>query len=170
MKVLETPRLTLRRLTTGDAAFMLRLLNEPSFIRYIGDRGVRTAAEAREYLLGGPIRSYRQLGFGLYMVELKEGRVPSGICGLVKRDTLPDVDIGFAFLPEFWSQGYALEAASAVMTQARISLGLRRVLAITSQDNDGSARLLGRLGFAFERLVRLSEDEPELRLFAWNAP
>lgn len=168
MKVLETNRLILRWLRPGDAEFLIRLLNEPSFLRYIGDRGVRNLADAHRYLLEGPLESYRQLGFGLYMVELKEGGVPSGLCGLLKREALADVDIGFAFLPQFWSQGYAFEAASAVMTHARLSLGLERVVAITSQDNASSARLLGKLGFVFERLIRLSDDEPELRLFAWG--
>lgn len=162
--MLETPRLALRELSPGDAEFIVRLLNEPSFIRYIGDRGVRTSADARTYILDGPVASYERYGFGLYLIELKSGRCPIGICGLLKREFLDDVDIGFALLPEFWSQGYAFEAACAVMDRARRD-GVRRILAITSQDNDASMGLLARLGFRFERLARLYAGEPELKVF-----
>jgi len=165
MTVLETERLILSRLTCDDAEFILRLLNEPSFIRYIGDKNVRTLDEARNYVLTGPIASYECNGFGLYKVELREKRTPIGISGLVKRDTLPDVDIGFAFLPEYWSQGYAYESAAAVMKYAHEVLGLERVLAITSPDNEASAKLLGKIGLKFERMIRLSDDTPEIKLF-----
>ena len=144
---------------------MVRLLNEPSFIRCIGDRGVRTAADARTYILEGPVASYGRHGFGLYLVELKAGGVPIGICGLLKREFLEDVDIGFALLPEFWSKGYAFEAASAVLAHARAQ-GFTRVLAITSQDNVPSIGLLAKLGFRFERLAKLYEGEPPLKVFA----
>lgn len=113
--VIETERLLLCRLTGDDAPFILELLNQPSFLRYIGDKGVRTLDHAREYIRKGPADSYERRGFGLYLVKLRDGAVPIGICGLVKRDALEDVDVGFAFLPAFWSQGYALESASAVM-------------------------------------------------------
>jgi len=163
--VLETSRLTLRRLTEEDAPFILRLLNEPSFIEFIGDRGVRTVDDARRYLRAGPLASYEQHGFGLYLVELREGEVPIGICGLLKRDQLDHPDIGFSLLPDYWSQGYAMEAASAVMQYARESLGLGRILAITSPHNERSGRLLARLGFTFERKIRMSADGEELKLF-----
>ncbi len=163
--MLETPRLSLRELSVEDAEFIVRLLNEPSFIRSIGDRGVRTADDARTYIRQGPIDSYERHGFGLYLVELKERRVPIGICGLLKREFLDDVDVGFALLPEFWSQGYAFEAASAVIARARDD-GFTRVLAITSQENDPSIRLLRKLGFYFERLAKTSDTEPELKVFA----
>jgi len=163
---LETERLVLRRLSRGDAPFLLELLNEPSFLRYIGDKGVRTEADARRYVETGPLASYERFGFGLLRVELKESGEPIGMCGLLKRDALPDVDVGFAFLPRFWSKGYAFESASAVLAHARDALGLRRVLAITSPDNEASIRLLGKLGFRFERMARVPEDGPEVRLFA----
>ena len=163
---LETERLVLRRLSRGDAPFLLELLNEPSFLRYIGDKGVRTEADARRYVETGPLASYERFGFGLLRVELKESGEPIGMCGLLKRDALPDVDVGFAFLPRFWSKGYAFESASAVLAHARDALGLRRVLAITSPDNEASIRLLEKLGFQFERMARVPEDGPEVRLFA----
>ena len=162
---LETERLVLRRLSRGDAPFLLELLNEPSFLRYIGDKGVRTPDDARRYIEAGPLASYERFGFGLLRVELKESGEPIGMCGLLKRDALPDVDVGFAFLPRFWSKGYAFESASAVLAHARDALGLRRVLAITSPDNEASIRLLGKLGFRFERMTRVPEDGPEVKLF-----
>src|SRR3982750_718510 len=126
LKVLETDRLILRHLAPEDAEFILRLLNEPSWLRFIGDKGIRTLEDARSYILKGPVEMYARLGFGLYLVELKEGLVPTGLCGLIKRDSLKDVDIGFAFLPEYWGRGYAYESAAAVMTYGRDALGLKR--------------------------------------------
>ena len=166
MNVLETDRLILRRLTVDDAEFIFRLLNEPSFIRFIGDKGVRTIDDARDYILKGPIDSYERFGFGLYLAELKDGRVPIGISGLVKRESLADVDVGFALLPEFRSKGYASESASAVLAYGRETFGLKRLVAITSKDNVASINVLEKLGFAFERLIRLSDDGPEINLFA----
>ena len=163
--VLETERLILRKLTIDDAEFVLELLNTPSFLRYIGDRGVRNLEDAAQYILNRLIVSYERNGFGLYLVELKVGGVPIGISGLVKRDTLPDADIGFAFLPAYWSQGYAIESAVAVMDYAREVLGLTRIVAITSLDNEASAKLLGKIGLRFERLIKLSEDTEEVKLF-----
>jgi RimJ/RimL family protein N-acetyltransferase len=165
MIVLETERLSLRRLSTGDAEFVLELLNEPSFLRYIGDKGVRNLDDARQYILNGPVASYERNEFGLYLVELKENGIPIGISGLVRRDTLPDADIGFAFLPAYWSKGYAVESAAAVMNYAREVLGLTRILAITSLDNEASARLLGKIGLRFERMIKLSDDAAEVKLF-----
>lgn len=165
MKVIETGRLNLRRLTTDDAEFILELLNEPSFLRFIGDKGVRTLDDARGYILNGPVEMYNRLGFGLYLTELKESGVPIGICGLLKRDSLEDVDIGFAFLPRFWAKGYAYESAAAVMAYGKRVLGLKRVVAITSPDNDASARVLEKLGLRFEKMIRPSIDATEVRLF-----
>jgi RimJ/RimL family protein N-acetyltransferase len=167
--VLETERLILRKVTTDDAEFVLELLNEPSFLQYIGDRGVRSLEDARAYVLNRLVASYERNGFGLYLVELKESRIPIGISGLVKRDALRDADIGFAFLPAYWSKGYAVESAAAVMTYARESLGLTRIVAITSLDNEASARLLGKIGLRFERMMKLSEDAPEVKLFSLSA-
>lgn len=170
MKVLETDRLVLRRMSVEDAGFMLGLLNEPSWLRFIGDRGVRTLEHARAYILKGPVEMYDRLGFGLYVTELKEEGVPIGICGLVKRDFLDDVDIGFALLPGFWSQGYAYEAAAAVMAHGKGALGLKRIVAITNPENHSSIRLLEKLGLKFDRMIRATADGPEIRLFAWEAP
>jgi RimJ/RimL family protein N-acetyltransferase len=166
MIVLETERLILRRLEIGDAEFILGLLNDPSFLRFIGDKGVRTLDDARRYISDGPIASYERFGFGLYLTERKDDGAPIGICGLLKRESLADVDVGFAFLPRFWSKGYAFEAASAVMAHGRNVLGLGRIVAITSPDNEASIRLLEKLGMRFESMVRLSEDSSEIRLFA----
>ena len=166
MKVLETDRLNLRWLSTDDAEFILELLNEPSFLRFIGDKGVRTLDDARDYILNGPADMYTRLGFGLYLTELKDGSVPIGICGLLKRDGLEDVDIGFAFLPKFWGRGYAYESAAAVMAYGKTVLGLNRIVAITSPDNYASGRLLEKLGLRFERMIYLSNDAPQVRLFA----
>lgn len=166
MKVLETQRLVLRQQTVDDAEFILGLLNEPSWLEFIGDRGVRTIEDAREYILKGPIEMYERLGFGFYLVELKETGDPMGICGLVKRDYLDDVDIGFAFIPKYWGSGYAYESASAVMRYATEVLGLTRIVAITASGNHGSARLLEKLGLRFERMVDLPGDDEPVRLFA----
>ena len=165
--VLETDRLLLRRLDPeGDATFMLRLTNEPSWLEHIGDRGVRTLEDARNYIRNGPVDMYRRLGFGLYLVELEATGEPLGICGLVRREGLEDVDLGFAFLPEHWSRGYALESASAVLDWSRGQSGLGRIVAITTDRNHPSIKLLGRLGFVFERMVQLRIGDPELRLYA----
>ena len=166
MKILETERLSLRRLSADDAEFIFGLVNQPSFIEHIGDKGVRTNAEAVAYIQNGPVASYERFGFGLNLVELKESGTPIGICGLLKRDSLPDVDIGFAFLPEFWSRGYAVEAAAAVMDHGRDVLGKGRIVAITAPQNLSSIRLLEKIGFKFEGMIRLTEGEPEVRLFA----
>jgi RimJ/RimL family protein N-acetyltransferase len=166
VKVLETARLILRWLSVEDAEFILRLLNEPSFVRFIGDKGVRTVDDARNYILRGPVDSYERFGFGLYLTELKDDGVPIGICGLLKRESLEDVDIGFAFLPQFWRKGYAFESSSAVMTYGRRVIGLNRIVAITSPENDASIKVLEKLGLSFERMIKLSEDEPEIKLFA----
>lgn len=162
---METARLALTRLSDDDGEFIVRLLNEPSFLRYIGDRGVRTPEDARRYIREGPAAGYSRYGHGLMRVGLKPAGIPIGICGVLRRDTLPEPDLGFSLLPEYWSQGYAHEAAAAVMRHARDVLRLGRVLAITTTDNDPSMRLLARLGFRFERLVRLGDDPTELRLF-----
>jgi RimJ/RimL family protein N-acetyltransferase len=169
MKVLETQRLELRRFTADDAPFILQLLNEPSWLQYIGDKGVRTVADARDYIDKGPIEIYGRLGFGLYLVELKASGDSIGICGLTKRESLQDVEIGYAFLPRFWSQGYAFESASAVMSYGIRAFGLSRIVAITSHDNHASARLLAKLGFRFDRITRLAVDAPDVNLYAIDA-
>ncbi len=173
MKILETERLILREIVETDDEFVLDLLNQPSFIKYIGDRNVRTIEQSREFIENRYRQSYREHGFGLYAVELKS-QIPNpksqiGICGFVKRDSLPDADIGFAFLPQFCGKGYALESANAVMKYGRDVLGLARVLAITSQDNESSGRLLEKIGFKFESLIKMPPDTEELKLFSSDA-
>ncbi|HSL31657.1 MAG TPA: GNAT family N-acetyltransferase [Anaerolineales bacterium] len=165
MNILETERLTLRQFELRDAEFILELLNEPSFIRNIADRGVRTVEDARNYLLNAPITSYQKHGFGLFMVELRETGEPIGMCGLIRRDGLQDVDIGYALLPRFWSKGYALEAARAVREYARNRIGLKRLVAIVDPANESSIRVLEKIGLRYEKMIRLSTDDIELKLF-----
>ncbi|MDN3019083.1 GNAT family N-acetyltransferase [Paenibacillus sp. BSR1-1] len=168
MKVMETDRLILRWLTPDDDAFILELLNEPSWIRFIGDKGVRTLEDARNYILTGPMDMYTRQGFGLYLTELKDGGIPIGICGLIKRDSLENVDIGFAFLSRFQSKGYGYEAASATLEYGIEKLGFNRIVAITSKDNDHSSNLLEKIGMKFEKLVILPPDTEELKLFVFD--
>ena len=165
MIVLETDRLVLRHLTLNDAPFILELLNEPSFLRFIGDRGVRSLQGARDYIRKGPIASYESHGFGLYLVFLRESGEPIGMCGLLKRETLRDVDVGFAFLPGHWRQGFASESARAVLDYGQTRLGLKRIVAITSPDNAASIGVLEKLGLKFEALVRLDGDQKDVKLF-----
>lgn len=164
--VATTERLTLRRLVEDDAPFMLELLNDDAFVRYIGDRGVRTIDEARAYIRDRTIAPYEQLGYGMYLVERRSDGAALGICGLVKRETLDHADIGFAFLPTARGGGYALESAQAVLEHAHADFGIERLLAIVSPENAPSVRLLERLGFAFERTTRVTPDAPEVRLFS----
>jgi RimJ/RimL family protein N-acetyltransferase len=166
MIVLQTERLILRGLNAKDAPFILTLLNEPSFLRFIGDKKVRTVEDAEQYIQTGPAASYERHGFGLCLVELKDAHTPIGICGLLKRDELPDPDIGFAFLPDFWNKGYAFESAAAVMNDARERLNLSRILAITNQDNESSIKLLQKLGLHVERVIKMSNDAAELFLLS----
>jgi ribosomal-protein-alanine N-acetyltransferase len=162
---IATERLELRQFDDEDAAFILRLVNEPSFLRYIGDRGVRAIEDARRYIAEGPVAGYARYGHGLLCAIRKADGLAVGMCGVLKRDALPEPDLGFSFLPEHWSQGYAFESASAVMNHARGVLGLGRILAITTLDNQPSIRLLSKLGFRFDRLIMTGDDPTELRLF-----
>ena len=168
MDILETERLVLCKLTIEDAEFMLELLNDSLFLRYIGDRGVRNRADARKYILNGPIDSYDRHGFGLYMTKLKDSEIPIGICGLLKRESLEDVDLGFAFLPKFRRNGYAFESASAVLEYGRTIFGLNRIVAVTSPDNYSSIRVLEKLGLTYQKMVIWPEDEVQCKLFAVN--
>jgi RimJ/RimL family protein N-acetyltransferase len=163
---LTTERLLLRRLSAADAPFILRLLNEPSWLQNIGDRGVRTVGDAQRYIETGPLEMYERLGLGLFLVRLTVSGEPIGTCGLLKRDTLEDVDLGFAFLPEYWGNGYAREASAAVMSCAWNELGLNRIIAIIARKNDASRRVLEKLGFEFERSVHLESGGEELLLYA----
>ena len=165
MHVLETERLILRHFSLGDAEFVLRLLNEPSFIEHIGDKGVRTVEEANRYLLDGPLDGYERFGYGLNMVELRETGEPIGMCGLVRRENLDDSDIGYAFLEQYWSTGYGRESAEAVLKHARESLGLGRIVAIVTPENHSSIKLLEKVGLTFERMIRMSDEDVELKFF-----
>lgn len=162
---IETDRLRVERLHDEDAPFILELLTDPAFIEHIGDKGVRDLEGARHYIQSGPAASHQAHGFGLDRVELRSTGESIGICGLLKREALEAADIGFAFLPQFRSKGYAFEAARAVLEDAFERLGLERVLAITSPTNQRSIRLLERLGFTFESERTLEAGEPPVKLF-----
>jgi [ribosomal protein S5]-alanine N-acetyltransferase len=166
--ILETSRLRIRPFTLEDSPFILRLLNEPSFLKNIGDRGVRTLEDARAYLIEGPLKSYQVHGHGLYAVIHQESRVTIGMCGLLKRDVFDDVDLGYAFLPEFFSQGLASEAAQAVLHHAESVLGIRRCLALVSPHNEQSIRLLNRFGFQLCKTIPTSPGQPDDLLYEIN--
>jgi RimJ/RimL family protein N-acetyltransferase len=170
LNVLETERLVLRHLDAGDAAFIFELVNDPDWLRYIGDKSVRNLDDARAYIANGPVAMYGRVGFGLYCVELKGTARPIGMCGLIKRDTFDDVDIGFAFLPAFRACGYAAEAAQATLAHGFATIGLRRIIAITSPDNAASARLLEKVGLRFERMLAIPGEDREVRQYACAAP
>ena len=160
-----TERLRLRLLVPEDAPFILELLNEPAFIRNIADKGVRTLEDARGYLVNGPMASYARHGFGLFAVELKESGQPLGICGLIRREGLADVDVGYAFLERHWGRGFAVEAAAATLAYGMNQLGLARIVAITAPGNQDSIRVLERIGMRFERLIELPQCGGENCLF-----
>jgi RimJ/RimL family protein N-acetyltransferase len=163
--VLETERLVLRPLTLDDAPFVLELLNDPDWLRFIGDKGVRTREDARHYIETGPFDSYARNGFGMLLVERKKDGAPAGLCGLVRRDVLPGPDLGYALLPAYRGLGYAREAAEAVLRFARETARLDRIHAITNPTNARSIGVLEHFGFQFERMLRLSETD-EVRLYA----
>jgi len=169
MHVLETDRLILRRLTLNDAEFIYRLVNDPSWLRFIGDKNVRDLDGARRYLREGPLDMYERFGFGMYRVEERDSGTPLGMCGLIKRDTLPDADVGYAFLPEARGKGYAFEAAAAVLDHGRRVFGLKRILAIVSPDNASSIRVLEKAGMQFERDLEIRPGDP-VKVFAWSVP
>ena len=163
--IIETQRLAIRPLNLDDAGFVWELLNDEDFLRYIGDRGVRTVDDAVEYIKNGPLEMYERLGFGLWCVELRVTKTPIGICGLLKREWLDDVDLGFAFLPDFRGKGYAFEAARAVIAHAIDTLHIQRLVAIVSPANTKSQSLLGRLGMRFRSLVRAPNADHDVQLF-----
>ncbi|MBA4317275.1 MAG: GNAT family N-acetyltransferase [Flavobacterium sp.] len=163
---IETERLIIREYTFEDDIFILKLLNDPSFIENIVDKNVRTTEAARNYLSTGPMSSYEKNGFGLWCITLKEGNIPIGMCGLIKRDVLDDIDIGYAFLPEYCSKGYAIESVAAVKKYANINLGIKRVVAVVNPDNARSIKLLEKMNFVYEKMVRLAPEEKEIKLFA----
>jgi [ribosomal protein S5]-alanine N-acetyltransferase len=163
--MLETERLHLRLPADADAPFILAMVNDPDWLRYIGDRKVHNLEDARGYIAKGPLATHARHGHSLLLVALKDG-TPIGLCGLLRRDTLEQPDIGFAFLPQYRGQGYALEAAAAVLADGRDRLGLRRILAITSPDNSASGRLLQKLGLRLEGLRLLPGEAREVKLYS----
>ncbi len=167
MQLIYTEHLLIRRFTEADAPFIVELLNTPAFLKYIGDREVKCTEDAITYLQNGPLKSYEYHGFGLCLVALRETNKPIGMCGLIKRDTLEEIDIGFAFLPEYEGKGYAYECALAVLNYGLTTLGLKRIVAITSIENPRSVKLLERLGFRFEKIIRLQGSYEDLRLFTY---
>jgi RimJ/RimL family protein N-acetyltransferase len=164
--IVETRRLKLRELTADDAEFVFRLVNEPSFLANIGDKGVRTLADAREFILDGPWRRNQKPGYGQFLVELKPDGIPIGVCGLLYRERLDVTDIGCAFLPRYWRRGFAFEAATGVMEYGRTSLGITKIVGLTHKDNLASIGLLERFGMTFERTVKMSDDDPGTALYS----
>jgi len=165
MRILETERLIIRHLTQDDGEFIFELLNEPAFVRNVADRGVRTIDDAQAYILNGPVDSYAKNGFGLFAVELKEIGLPIGVCGLIRRDVLPDVDIGYALLERYWNKGYAHEAAAAVLNYGYKTIKLKRIIAFTTLDNAASAKVLEKIGLQFDRIIEVPGYGGERRLF-----
>ncbi len=167
MIITQTPRLALRLLKPTDDCFILELLTDPAFRANVGDRGVRDLPSAARYIDEGPGASYAQFGFCMYAVEHKDSGRTLGLCGLLRRDSHPDVEIGFAMLPVGRGQGYAAEAAAAALRLGIERFGLKRLVAITAPDNQRSIRVLERLGFRFERMVSFTKDG-ESRLFVFT--
>lgn len=168
METIESERLFLRPLTLEDGEFIVELLNTEGFIKYIGDRNVKTVEQAKSYLLNGPLKSYEANGFGLGLVQLKTDRTPLGMCGLLQRDYLDHPDIGFAFLPEHNGKGYAREIAKAVIDYWFQKLQLERVLAIVLPENFSSIRLLEKLGFRYEKNFVSPDTYEELCLYSFR--
>lgn len=166
MHILDTERLRLRTIGQDDAPFYLELLNSEPFIANIGDRGIHTLAAAREAIAAGPMAMQAARGHSIYLVELKGSGQPIGMAGLIKRDSLDDVDLGYGFLPPHFGHGYATEAARALLVHARDTLGLHRLLAITSPHNAASHALLLKIGMRCVGLVQLSLDDSGTRLYA----
>jgi RimJ/RimL family protein N-acetyltransferase len=162
----------MRWLVADDAAFMLSIWNDPAFVRYVGDRGLRSVEDAREALAGGALRMYQEHGLGPYLLTLRDENVPIGICGLFHRDALPDIDIGFALLPDYCGRGLAREAADAVLAEARQRVGLRRLTAIVNAENGPSISLIEKLGFRYETMLRMPGEDHDVCLYGleWPAP
>ena len=166
IRPIATSRLTIRPFTLDDAAFIVALVNDPDWLRFIGDKAVASEEDARCYLTNGPLAMYQMHGFGLYAVELTNDRSTIGMCGLIRRAGLDDVDIGYAFLPRGRGQGYAIEAAQAMLDHGLLTIGIRRIVAITDPDNTASTRVLEAIGMRCERHLRLSEGAKQVALYA----
>jgi ribosomal-protein-alanine N-acetyltransferase len=168
MIVAETERLSIRRFDTADAPFILTLLNTPGWLQFIGDKHIKTLNDAENYIISGPVKSYKKFGFGLYLVSLKHHGTPIGMCGLIQRAELEDIDIGFAFLPEHGGSGYAIESVEAMISYAKTNLKISRLVAITLPENKSCIRLLEKAGLQFEKTVRFPGEDEVLMLLAKN--
>lgn len=164
--IVETPRLKIRKLAVDDAEFILGLVNEPSFLANIGDKGVRTVDDARNFILDGPWKRNQKPGYGQFLVELKPDGIPIGVCGLLYRERLDLTDVGCAFLPAYWRRGIATEAASAVMDYGRTILGIETIVGLTSEKNHASIALLENFGMTFQGIVKMTDDDPGTALYA----
>ncbi|MEO5591406.1 MAG: GNAT family N-acetyltransferase [Chitinophagaceae bacterium] len=166
MNVFETSRCNVRHLKIEDASFIFELTNTPEWLQFIGDRGIRNITDAENYIINGPMSSYEKYGHGLYKIILKSTAEAIGICGIIKRDTLEDKDIGFALLPEYTGNGYAYEMAAATLQHAKKELGVKRIVAITLPANIRSINLLTKLGLVYEKMISFPDKEEVLMLFA----
>lgn len=165
MKILETGRLLLRTMRQDDAPFYLELVSDPCWLKHIADKGIGTLDEARAAIVAGPMRLQRLLGYSLYLVERKADAAPLGLCGLVRRDAMPGIDIGYALAPRYWGHGYAHEAAAAMVEHARGKLRLPRLFGIADPANAASIALLQKLGMGFVRCMRMPPDERESNIY-----
>ena len=165
MRIISTSRLELLEICEADAAFILKLFNTPSWLKFIGDRNLRTEEDAKKYIINRLMPSYKIFGFGFYLTKLKEENVPIGICGIVKRDFLEHVDIGFAFLPQYEGKGYGYESAAGVVNYAQTTLGMETLAGITNSDNKSSIALLEKLGLRFKKMILLPNETEEIMLF-----
>lgn len=163
--ILETERLALRQFTNEDAGFIVELVNTPGWLKFIGDRHIHSDTDAINYLQNGPIKSYRENGFGLWMVEKKD-KTPIGMCGILKRESLENPDIGFSFLPDHMGNGYAFEVAHAVLDYATYQLKLKTIWAIVNPNNKRSIQLLEKIGLSHIKMVPSTTDGSDLMLFS----
>jgi len=168
MVVTITERLLVRELSVSDASFILELVNSPSWLKFIGDRGVKNLDDAKSYLKKGPLKSYDDHGFGLYWVGLRESNTPIGMCGVIKRVDFESPDIGFAFLPKYEGKGFGYESASAILDYCKTEFHLKRILGITLEANTASVRLLEKLGLTFEKKFIYESTKEELLMYALN--
>ena len=166
--VLETKRLLIRHFVRDDADFILRQLNEPSWLEFIGDKNVYNLNDAKKYIELVELSMYQKYGFGMFLVFDKQTEIPMGLCGLMKRDDLDHADLGYALLPEFWQQGYALEAVQSILEYTKHTHGLSRILALSKSSNASSIKLLNKVGFTFERDLKLMENEENLQIYQLN--
>ncbi|MBK9637535.1 MAG: GNAT family N-acetyltransferase [Bacteroidetes bacterium] len=168
MIITITERLLIRELSVSDSAFILELVNSPSWLKFIGDRGVKNLDDAKSYLKKGPLKSYDDNGFGLYWVGLRDSNTPIGMCGVIKRADFESPDIGFAFLPEYEGKGYGYESASAILDYCKTEFHIKKIVGITLEENTASIRLLEKLGLTFEKKFIYESTKEELLLYTLN--